>query len=263
MRILFLGDIVGSIGISAASDFLPLIRNEKRIDFVIANGENATKGKGLSKEDYEKISSFADAITLGNHYRSQYEIDRFIGDADKLVRPLNLLHYHKGEGSKVFYVNDIPVRVTNLLGAAFMNETVKSPIQVMEELESSFEEPIHIVDYHAESTSEKQIFAYYFDGAFTAVIGTHTHVATLDARILPNGTAYQSDAGFCGSYESIIGFDVETTIERIVFEKGKLIVPPEGKKVVYGTIIEIDENTFKPVSIEPICYLEGKESHHG
>ncbi|MCR5078701.1 MAG: YmdB family metallophosphoesterase [Bacilli bacterium] len=263
MRVLFLGDIVGSIGISAASDFLPLIRKEKRIDFVIANGENATKGKGLSEEDYERISSFADAITLGNHYRSQYEIDRFIASADKLVRPLNLIHYHKGEGSKVFYCKDIPIRVTNLLGAAFMNETVKSPIETMEGLEEEFIEPIHIVDYHAESTSEKQIFAYYFDGAFTAVIGTHTHVATLDARILPNGTAYQSDAGFCGSYESIIGFDVDSTIERIVFEKGKLSVSQEGERVVYGTIIEIDENTFKTISIEPICYLEGKESYHG
>lgn len=263
MRILFLGDLVGSIGISAASDFLPFIKKEKGVDFVIVNGENASSGKGLLFEDYRSIAMFADAITLGNHYHAKGKIDAFITSAASLVRPVNLKNYTKGLGSRVFRCKGVPIRVTNILGEAFMKEEVTKPIPTFESFLEKVDEPIHIVDYHGESTSEKQIFAYSFDGVITAVIGTHTHVPTLDARILPKGSAYQSDAGYCGAYDSIIGFDVDSTIDRMVYNLGRLAVPNSGRRVVYGTIVDVDENDMKAKSIEAICYLDGKELPHG
>ena len=248
---------------SAASDFLPFIREEKGIDFVVVNGENVSSGKGLLHDDYAFLSRFADAITLGNHYHSKGKIDSFIAHAEKLVRPLNLKNYDKGCGSRVFVCKGLPIRVTNILGEAFMKEEVVKPIPLFESFLEDVDEPIHIVDYHGESTSEKQIFAYSFDGAVSAVIGTHTHVPTADARLLPKGTAFQADAGYCGAYDSIIGFDVDSTIDRIVYNLGRLAVPDSGRRVVYGTIIEIDEGSLTAKSIEAICYLDGKELPYG
>jgi len=264
MRILFLGDLVGSIGISAASDFLPIIKREKNVDFVIVNGENAAfSGKGMMPEDHERICAFADAITLGNHYRAKSIIDIFIDKSPKLIRPANFVKYQKGVGSRVFTCQGVPIRVTNILGEAFMKEDVHHPVEFFENFLKTVKEPIHIVDFHAESTSEKQIFGYCFDGCVTAVIGTHTHVATADARILPKGTAYLTDAGYCGAYDSIIGFDVDATIDRIVYNQGKLAVAESGKRVIYGTIIEIDDERLLTKSIEMICYVEGKEVSYG
>ncbi len=263
MRILFLGDLVGSIGISAASDFLPLIRQEKGVDFVIVNGENASRGKGLTHDDYERIASFADVITLGNHYRSKEAIDRYINYADKLIRPLNLLHYGKGEGSKVFECKGHKIRVTNILGAVFMTESVENPVSYFEGFLKNVKEGIHIVDFHGEATSEKQWFANYFDGLISASIGTHTHVPTADWRLLPKGTFLQCDAGYCGAYDAVLGFDVGSVIDRFVKDLGRIEVPESGRRVVYGTILDIDEESEKVVGYEPICYLDGKELDYG
>ena len=144
-----------------------------------------------------------------------------------------------------------------------MNEEVEDPIHCYERHSEEYEEMIQIIDYHGESTSEKQLFAYSFDGLITAVIGTHTHVATNDARLLPKSLAYQSDAGYCGAYDSIIGFDVDSTIERIVYSQGKLLVPASGRRIVQGTIIEVSEEDGLAKSIEAITYLDGKEIPYG
>ena len=187
MRILFLGDIVGKIGRNAVKANLPSLIKKHQIDFVIANAENATHGKGLIEKHYEELlSSGVDAITLGNHYRGKYQIDAYIDDALNLVRPLNLLNDFGGEGTKLFDVNGVLVRVSNVLGASFMKEEVKSPYQSLNELLEDIkdEDSIHIVDFHAEATGEKMCFGYVFDGRVSAVIGTHTHTQTNDAKIL-------------------------------------------------------------------------------
>ena len=265
MRSLVLGDIVGRVGLSAVTDALPKIVKNHHVDFVIANGENVSKGRGITRKDYcALLDAGVDAITLGNHYHGKWEIDDYIDEADALVRPLNLLHYDLGVGSATFDCNGIPLTVTNLLGTAFMKEEVTSPIVAMQMLLGDVEEGIHIVDYHAESTSEKAMFAYYFDGQVSAVIGTHTHVLTSDERILPKGTAFLSDAGFAGAYQSIIGFEPESVINRLLYGKGeRMEIEEDCDTVVNGVLLDINDNTYLAESISTLTLVNGKEVLHG
>ena len=191
MKILFIGDIVGIVGRRMIHDHLNTFVEKYHIDFVIANAENATHGKGLIRHHYEElIDDGIDAITLGNHYDNKSEIRRYIDSADRLIRPLNLIHEYPGEGSILFEYNGITIRVTNLLGSAFMDENVNNPYYSLLELINNEEKAdIHIVDYHAEATGEKLCLAYALDGKVSAVLGTHTHVQTRDYQILENGTA--------------------------------------------------------------------------
>lgn len=245
-------------------DHLSAFVEKYNADFVIVNGENATHGKGLSRNHYfELIDAGADVITLGNHYLSKNEIVRYIDKVDCLVRPLNLLHEFGGEGSALFDVNGIPVRVTNLLGSAFMEESVNSPYLSMLDLLSENEEDcIHIIDYHAEATGEKCSFAYAMDGKVSAVLGTHTHIQTNDARVLPNGTAFISDVGMTGFYDGVLGFTKETVVPKIVYgESGKMQTPDDGNGVLSAVIMTIDDNTYKCKSIKAIKYVESEHEN--
>lgn len=258
MRVIFLGDIVGELGRSALKRALPFLKRKYEPDFIIANGENVSHGKGLNESHYRFLLDLGiDCITLGNHYHDKVAIDDYIDEADNLVRPLNLLHYNHGCGSAVFEVNDVPIRVTNVLGTAFMNEEVSSPIDCVEELLKDDEGSIHIIDYHAESTSEKEIFAYYFDGRISAIIGTHTHVQTNDMRILEGGTAYATDAGMVGEYDSVIGFEKESVINKIVFgEKNHFELAKRGSAIVNGAVMDFDDETYMCLKITPINLRE-------
>ncbi len=258
MRILFFGDIVGELGRSALGRALPILRRKYNPDFVIANGENVSHGKGLNESHYRYLVNLGiDCITLGNHYHDKVAIDDYIDDVDNLVRPLNLKSYSKGQGSLAFEVNGILVRVTNLLGSAFMNEEVLSPIECMEELLLEEEPCIHIVDYHGESTSEKQIFAFYFDGQVSAILGTHTHVQTADMRVLPNGTAFATDVGMVGELNSVIGFEKDSVIDKIVFGKKEPFgLAKHGTAIVNGAIMDFDDSTYECAHIHPICLRE-------
>ena len=221
MRILFFGDIVGKVGRKAVKDFLPKLVEKYHIDFVIANGENATHGKGLIEKHYnELIDAGVDCITLGNHYLSKKDINDYVDDATCLVRPLNLITPFGGTGSMMFDVNGIKVRVSNILGTAFMKEDVSSPYLSLKQLLSEVEPSIHIVDFHAEATGEKMCFGYAFDGEVSAIIGTHTHVQTNDARILENGTAYISDVGMCGAANGVLGFEKHSVMNKISIFNG-------------------------------------------
>jgi metallophosphoesterase (TIGR00282 family) len=263
MRVLFFGDIVGHVGLTAVSGVLASIKEKLHVDFVIANGENVSKGKGLLYKDYAELAQFADAITLGNHYHSKDAIDGYIKYADKLVRPLNLLHYEKGEGSRVFECKGVKIRVTNILAEAFMNEAVKKPIDTLDKLVSDCEEAIHIVDFHGESSSEKQIFGFMFDGLVSAVIGTHTHVQTADARILEKGTAYMTDVGYCGAYDTVIGFDKDSVIDKIVYDAGRIYVPTEAPTCVNCLLLDIDEKDGSVTYLRPYYFINGKERNYG
>lgn len=248
MRILFFGDIVGKVGRKAVSETIQKLVEKYHIDFVIANGENVTHGKGLNERHYyELLNMGVNAITLGNHYNSKREISEYIDEADCLVKPLNILEDFGGEGSRLFAVNGINIRVTNILGTAFMKEEVRNPyLSLMELLDENKEDVIHIVDFHAEATGEKSAFAYAFDGKVSAVLGTHTHVQTNDARVLPNGTAFISDVGMCGAANGILGFEKESVIRKTLYgEESIFTIDDKDQRMVNAVVMDIDEQTKK------------------
>lgn len=261
MNILFIGDIVGRIGRRIVKEKLPYFIQKYHIDFVIANGENATHGKGLIHRQYDElIDDGIDVVTLGNHYNAKSELSHYIDSVDRLIRPANLLNEFPGEGSAVYDVDGVSVRVTNILGSAFINEEVNSPYYAMLQILSE-EEPamINIVDFHGEATGEKMCFALGFDGKVSAVLGTHTHVQTNDARILPLGTAFITDVGMCGLYEGVLGFEKESVIKKTLFgEASRFSTPDEGQGLFCGVVIDVDMTTGLAKSIFPIYYIEEK-----
>jgi len=238
---------------------IPYYVDKYDIDFVIANGENATHGKGLSRNHYFELLDYGvDVITLGNHYMSKSDILRYIDQVDRLVRPCNLLKDFPGEGSVVFDLNGVSIRVTNVLGSAFMNEEVNAPYySVLTILDEEEPAAIHIVDFHAEATGEKQSFAFALDGKVSAVLGTHTHVQTSDAHILPKGTAFISDVGMTGYADGVLGCTSETVVEKLIYGKqSKFQVPDEGRGIFSAVVIDIDELSGLAKQIFPIYYLE-------
>lgn len=251
--------MVGRVGRRMLKERIPYYVEKYDIDFVIANGENASHGKGLTRNQYfELVDAGVDAVTLGNHYMSKSDILRYINQVDRLVRPYNLLREFPGEGSVVFEVNDVSVRVTNILGSAFMNEEVNAPYYSILNLLSE-EEPatIHIIDFHAEATGEKQSLAFALDGKVSAILGTHTHVQTSDAHVLPNGTAFISDVGMTGFADGVLGCTKETVVEKIIYGKqSKFQTPDEGRGVFSAVVIDIDDITGLANQIFPIYYLE-------
>ena len=260
MKILFIGDIVGRVGRRMVKEYLPNIVDKYNIDFVIANGENASHGKGLLRHHYfELIESGVDVITLGNHYDSKKDIRGYLDRVDRLIRPLNLLNEYPGEGSAVYDVNGVSIRVTNLLGSSFMKEEVNNPYYSLLDYLSNQEEKedIHIVDFHAEATGEKICFAYAFDGKVSAVIGTHTHVQTRDARILAEGTGFISDVGMTGLYDGALGFDKDSVVSKLMYgNQSKFSIPEEGRGLFSAVVLNIDERTGKCVEIFPIYQVE-------
>lgn len=264
MRILFFGDIVGEVGRKAVFANLEKLRQKYQIDFIIANGENATHGKGLIERHYlELVDSGVDCITLGNHYLSKNQILDYIDDAPNLIRPINLSKKIGGEGSTLFTLHGVKIRVTNILGEAFIEEEVTSPYFTFKELlhELGNEDAIHIVDYHGEATSEKIVFAYAFDGLISAVIGTHTHVQTNDAHILENGTGFISDAGMCGDANGILGFEKNSVMNKTLFgNKSKFEIDVNGQQMVNAVVIDIDDVSKKCREIFPIRVL-GEKQH--
>lgn len=262
MKILFFGDIVGQVGRNAIKHNVEKLVKKYQVDFVIANGENTTHGKGLIEKHYnELIDAGVDCITLGNHYLSKDRINDYINEANNLVRPLNLLNNFGGVGSQTFLVNGITVRVTNVLGTAFMKEEVSSPYAALKELIDSNpnEDSIHIVDFHAEATGEKACFGYAFDGLVSAVIGTHTHIQTNDAKILPNGTAFITDAGMCGAANGVLGFEKSSVINKTLFgSTNRFELDTNDTEMINAVILEIDEVSKKCVEIFPIKLLGDK-----
>jgi len=265
MKILFFGDIVGQIGRNAVKHNIEKLVKKYQIDFVIANGENATHGKGLIEKHYnELMDAGVDCITLGNHYLSKNRIVDYIDDATSLVRPYNISKRIGGEGSVCFEVNGITIRVTNILGTAFMQEEVNSPYYSLKSLidNNEGEDSIHIVDYHAEATAEKISLAYLFDGIVSAVVGTHTHVQTNDAKILEGGTGYITDIGMCGAANGVLGFDKETVIQKTIFGQDiRFDFDKNDQEMVNAVVIDIDDMTHKCREIFPVTVFG--EKHNG
>ncbi|MCD8204026.1 MAG: TIGR00282 family metallophosphoesterase [Coprobacillus sp.] len=262
MKILFIGDIVGKIGRRIVKERVPYYVEKYGVDFVIANGENATHGKGLNYNHYvELINDGIDVITLGNHYRSKKEIYSYIDHVDHLIRPLNVIDSELGGvGSEVFSVDGINIRVTSIIGSSFINDvTVNNPYLSLKEVIDSEEEKadIHIVDFHGEATGEKIGFGFAFDGQVSAVLGTHTHVQTRDAHILPEGTGFICDVGMCGYADGILGCETSSVNLKTIFgQNTHFVYPDEGRGLFSAVVLDIDNKTGKCTDIFPILYTE-------
>lgn len=253
MNILFIGDIVGELGRRVVAYEIDKITSEFPVDFIIANGENATHGKGLIEAHFnELLDAGIDVITLGNHYAAKKEIFNYIESYDSILRPNNLHHTIPGVGTGVFDCNGIKIRVTNLLGRVYMAIDVNNPFDDLESIISNDDSDIHIVDFHAEATGEKYSLGYAFDGKVSAVLGTHTHVQTKDNRLLPNGTAYISDVGMCGPYNGILGSKKEEVIKRTWTSASAVFSIEDHDEAVFSAVLmTFDDVSHKCISIQP------------
>lgn len=250
-KILFIGDIVGKPGRETVKKLLPSLKQEFAPDIIIANGENAAGGMGINAKKYhELIESGIEIVTLGNHVWHNKDFTNEISSCQNIVRPANYPPGTPGP-DRVIYKN---IGVINLLGRVFMKE-LDCPFRATDKIISELKERVKIiiVDIHGEATSEKQALSWYLDGRVSAVIGTHTHVQTADERVLPNGTAYITDVGMVGPYNSVIGVDASAIIERFLTQMPKRFeVAKEGPNVFNAVIMDIDETSGRAKSIKRI-----------
>jgi len=252
MKILFIGDIVGSPGREAIKKLVVPLKQELGIDFVIANAENASGGSGItSKVAAELFASGADVLTSGDHIWKKTEIFELINQEERILRPLNFPSGAPGRGASVFIAqNGAKVGVININGRVFMEALecpFKAALKAAEEL--AVETKIIIVDMHAEATSEKIALGWYLDGKVSAIFGTHTHIQTADEKILPKGTAYITDVGMTGPYDSVIGRRVEDVLTRFLSSIPVRFEVAEGNIQLHGALVEIDKVTGKARSI--------------
>ncbi|MBO8427369.1 MAG: YmdB family metallophosphoesterase [Firmicutes bacterium] len=254
MNILFIGDIVGKLGRKALEINVPILINKYKIDFIIANGENITNGKGISLTHYGFLKAHQiDAITLGNHYNHLEEIYSFINN-DDIIRPLNIKNEKEGAGSRVFEINGTKIRVTNLLGENTAKFEISDSYNSVLDILTNDDSDIHIIDFHAEYTGEKKAFAYSLKNSVSAVIGTHTHVQTRDYQKLSTGPLYISDVGMCGLYDSVLGVEKDSVVERIIFknDNARFKQLNDGKTIFSAVVLRFEDITFKPLEIIPI-----------
>jgi metallophosphoesterase (TIGR00282 family) len=258
MRLLFLGDVVGRAGRKVVVDRLPGLVDTHRFDFVVVNGENAAGGFGITEEiAQDLIDAGADVITLGNHAWDQREALVFIERQPKLLRPVNYPHGTPGRGANLYVArNGARVLVMNVMGRIYMDPLDDPFVAVERELAAC---PLReqadavVIDVHAEATSEKQAMAHFVDGRASLVVGTHTHVPTADHQILAGGTAYQSDAGMCGDYDSVIGMEKDEPINRFTTKIGRArFEPAGGEATLCGVAVEIDERSGLARSVQPV-----------
>ncbi|MEK6568447.1 MAG: TIGR00282 family metallophosphoesterase [Candidatus Omnitrophota bacterium] len=253
MKILFIGDIVGSPGRNAVKELVPKLKQERAIDLVIANAENSSGGTGLTPKTAEELfASGCDCLTTGDHIWKLKEVFKII-DHPYILRPLNLAPNIPGKGYCVIKKNNFKVGLINLQGRVFMSP-IECPFRAVRELIPIIrkEANIILVDIHAEATSEKVAMGHFLDGLVSAVVGTHTHIQTADEKILPRGTAYISELGMCGPYDSVIGQEKSRIIERFLTGMPVRFEVATGDAQVHGVIIDIDEHTGKARSIERI-----------
>ena len=260
MRILFLGDVVGISGCSKIMNNLFNQIKINKIDFVIVNAENAdVSGVGLTKEICEDFFNCGvDVITTGNHVWDQKEAMSFIEKENRLLRPKNLFEPSPGKGFAIFEAkNGMKVGVLNLMGNVFMkkcDDVFKVADKFIQKHKLKEQYDFLVVDFHGEITSEKAAIGHFFDGNATLVVGTHTHVPTNDARILNKGTAYQTDAGMCGDYNSVIGMNKDNSINRFLKKKSSNHFPATGEATLCGITVDCDIETGLAKKVENFIY---------
>lgn len=260
MRVLFLGDIVGNLGVDMVNQYLPKLKHDLKPQVTIVNGENSTPvGRGINYKVYKQLmNDGADVITLGNHAWNNEEIYDFIDDSKNLVRPLNYPGKDvPGSGYTVINVNGKKLAVINLQGRIFI-DPIDDPFQKIDELLNKIEKEVDyvFVDFHAETTSEKKAMGIFLTGRASAVVGTHTHVQTNDNQILNNQTAYITDVGMCGPFNSVLGMKYDSIIHRFLTQRPtRFEVQNEGDQILSGCLIDLrDDGTarsIKTILIDP------------
>ncbi|MEI4473374.1 TIGR00282 family metallophosphoesterase [Frigidibacter sp. MR17.24] len=256
MKLLFLGDVMGRAGRTAIRDRLPGLRADWGLDFVVVNGENASSGIGLTP-DHAKLllEAGADCVTLGDHAFDQKDMLRFIETEPRIIRPVNFSKVAPGQGVRVFTATrGRKVAVAQVLGQVFMKRPFDDPFSGIEAAlkPHSLGGAVQavLVDVHAEATSEKMALGHWLDGRASLVVGTHTHVPTGDAMILPGGTGYMTDAGMCGDYNSVIGMDKAEPMRRFITGMGReRFTPAEGEATLSGAYVETDDRTGRATRI--------------
>lgn len=255
MRVLMVGDVVGKSGRKATQEWLPILREEHGIDFVIVNGENTAGGIGITPEIARSFfaQSGVNVVTLGNHAWGKREIYPYLDQEPRLLRPANYPAGAPGQGYGVYPSRFGPVAVVSLQGRTFM-EPVDDPFRAADTILEAVHRSTRIVfiDFHAEATSEKQAFGRYVDGRASAVVGTHTHVQTADERILPGGTAYLTDVGMTGPVDSIIGMRCDIVIPKFVSLLPARFEVAEGESQLCAVLIDVDPNTGRATSVRRI-----------
>ena len=251
MKILVLGDIMGPSGRNAIKKKLPKIISENKIDFSVINGENAADdGKGITKDIAEELFSLGiDVITSGNHIWDKQETTTYIETENRLLRPANLAQGSPGRGYGIFSSKNkkFKIGVVNLMGNVFMRKTedvFETAKEICKRIILKKNVDFLIIDFHGEITSEKMAIGHFFDGSSTCVVGTHTHIPTADTRILDRGTAYQTDIGMCGDYNSVIGMDKENSLKKFFKDKDAVQhFPSSGEGTLSGIIVDADNDT--------------------
>jgi len=255
MKVLFLGDIVGKPGRKILAEKLGRLKEKEEIDVAIANAENAAGGSGLIPKIAEELFDVGlDILTSGDHIWKKRDIYDVLNTSNRVIRPLNYPEGSPGSGSTVVDIQGVgKIGVINLIGRVFM-DAVDCPFKAVEkEVKKIREETsVIIVDIHAEATSEKVAMGWFLDGKVSAVIGTHTHIQTADEKILPNGTAYLTDCGMTGPYESVIGREVDSILRRFVTQLPTRFEVATGGVEIHGAVVDIDEKTGKAKSIKRI-----------
>ena len=260
MRILFLGDVVGVSGCSKIVKNLLNQIKKNNIDFVIVNGENAAEaGVGLTREICQNFFNCGvNVITTGNHVWDQKDIMDFIDKENRLLRPKNLFEPSPGKGFEVYTTEqNIKIGVLNLMGNVFMkkcDDVFEISEKFLKKYKLKEDYDILIVDFHGEITSEKNAIGHFFDGKATLVIGTHTHIPTNDARVLKNGTAYQTDAGMCGDYDSVIGMNKDNSLNRFMKKDSVKHFPAKGDATLCGVIVDCNIETGLANKIESYIF---------
>lgn len=259
MRILFLGDVMGRAGRRAITERLDGLKARLKADFTIVNGENASGGMGLTAPHARLIlDAGADCITLGDHAFDQKDMLSFVAEEPRVLRPLNYAREAPGRGYRVFEDRrGRKVLVVQALGQVFMKRPFDNPFSAVDQVLRAHPPgglvQAAVVDFHAEATSEKMAMGHYCDGRASLVVGTHTHVPTADTQILPRGTAYQSDAGMCGDYDSVIGMDKAEPMRRFLTGMGReRFTPAEGEATLSGVLVTTDDRSGLAVSVAPV-----------
>jgi 2',3'-cyclic-nucleotide 2'-phosphodiesterase len=257
MRLLFLGDVVGRAAREAVMRQVPVWRTQYDLDFVVVNGENAAGGFGITPDIADGFfDAGVDVVSTGNHVWDQQNIQGYIAEESRLLRPVNFPPGTPGRGANLYDVGDKRVLVVNAMGQLFM-ESLDDPFAAVDAQLNAC--PLGeaadaiIVDMHCEATSEKMAMGHFCDGRASLVVGTHTHIPTADAQILPGGTAYQTDAGMCGDYDSVIGMEKEEPVNRFVTKlRGGRFGAAQGTPTVCGVMVETDNATGKALAIHPM-----------
>lgn len=258
MRILLIGDIFGNCGRKTVEQILPQLKQEYGINFIIANGENIAHGNGITEKYYQfLLEQHVDVVTMGNHTYGNHDLFNFIENAKRLVRPYNYPTGAPGVGYVTVKYNNTTITVFQMIGRTFSNEALDCPFQKTEELLQKVKSDIYICDFHAEATSEKIAYGLHFDGRINIIVGTHTHVQTNDARILPKGTMYMTDLGMTGALEGVIGVEPSLIIKKFITGMPTKHVPMEsGKKQFCGLIVDINETNQKVTKFDIINMIQ-------